>query len=381
MYRIDSEANRITPLAVKRFSELKISERDHLQEWLENAPEAFGEELLFIQKEFDGFDDTRERLDLLALNKDGNLVIIENKLDDSGRDVVWQALKYASYCANLSRAQVIDIYQRYLNQNFRPSDSEPLNAEEKLSEFLGVEDLKEASINRTRSQRLIFVAAKFRKEVTNVVLWLSQFEIACQCFKVTPYASGDDLFLNVEQIIPTPESRDFMVGMAVKEAEEKSVSDELRNSQRLRLRFWEQALEKIKHSECSLYDNINPGKDHWLSASTGISSVSYALIFAKKEIRVELTFQRADADENTFMFEFMKERKADIEAEFGQPLTWADLPERKACRIQYAKAVDGYDEDNWPAMIDWLSEQIVRFEKTLRKPLKEAGAALKTRAG
>ena len=294
---------------------------------------------------------------------------------------VWQALKYASYCANLSRAQVIDIYQRYLNQNFRPSDSEPLNAEEKLSEFLGVEDLKEASINRTRSQRLIFVAAKFRKEVTNVVLWLSQFEIACQCFKVTPYASGDDLFLNVEQIIPAPESRDFMVGMALKEAEEKSVSDELRNSQRLRLRFWEQALEKIKHSECSLYDNINPGKDHWLSASTGISSVSYALIFAKKEIRVELTFQRADADENTFMFEFLKERKADIEAEFGQPLTWADLPERKACRIQYAKAVDGYDEDNWPAMIDWLSEHIVRFEKTLRKPLKDAGAALKARAG
>lgn len=39
-----------------------------------------GEELLIIQKEFDGFDDTRERLDLLALDKDGNLVIIENKL-------------------------------------------------------------------------------------------------------------------------------------------------------------------------------------------------------------------------------------------------------------------------------------------------------------
>lgn len=32
--------------------------------------------------------DTRECLDLLALDKDGNLVIIENKLDDSGRDVV-----------------------------------------------------------------------------------------------------------------------------------------------------------------------------------------------------------------------------------------------------------------------------------------------------
>jgi hypothetical protein len=58
---------------------------------------AFGEELLVIQKEFSGFSDTHERLDILALDKQGSLVLIENKLDDTGRDVTWQALKYASY--------------------------------------------------------------------------------------------------------------------------------------------------------------------------------------------------------------------------------------------------------------------------------------------
>ncbi|GAM62057.1 putative inner membrane protein [Vibrio ishigakensis] len=82
-----------------------------MQEWLANQPDALGEELLIIQKEFDGFDDTRERLDLLAMNKDGNLVIIENKLDDTGRDVMWQALKYASYCSNLTKSQIVEIYQ------------------------------------------------------------------------------------------------------------------------------------------------------------------------------------------------------------------------------------------------------------------------------
>ena len=45
-------------------------------------PEAFGEELPIIQKEFDGFEDTRGRRDSLVLDKDGNLVIIEKKLDD-----------------------------------------------------------------------------------------------------------------------------------------------------------------------------------------------------------------------------------------------------------------------------------------------------------
>lgn len=77
-------------------------------------PDGLGEDLLIIQKEFDGFDETRERLDLLALDKSGNLVLIENKLDDSGRDVVWQSLKYASYCSGLKKADILRFYQNFL---------------------------------------------------------------------------------------------------------------------------------------------------------------------------------------------------------------------------------------------------------------------------
>ena len=45
-----------------------------------------------------------EQLPLSALDKP---VIIENKLDDTGRDVVWQALKYTSYCSTLTNIQII----------------------------------------------------------------------------------------------------------------------------------------------------------------------------------------------------------------------------------------------------------------------------------
>ena len=83
-----------------------------MQEWLANQPDAAGEELLIIQKWFDGFDETRERLDLLALDKDGNLVVIEVKLDDSGRDVTWQALKHTAYVSGLTNTQIVEIYQQ-----------------------------------------------------------------------------------------------------------------------------------------------------------------------------------------------------------------------------------------------------------------------------
>ncbi len=77
MYIIDKEKNRISKLQKKTFTELKFKEREHLQEWIANNPSSLGEELLIIQKEFSGFGETKERLDLLALDKQGNLVIIE----------------------------------------------------------------------------------------------------------------------------------------------------------------------------------------------------------------------------------------------------------------------------------------------------------------
>lgn len=164
MYLIDKKNNRLSKIENKTFSELGFKEREHLQEWLANEPEIFGEKLLIIQKEFDGFADTRERLDLLALDKEGNLVIIENKLDDSGRDVTWQALKYTSYCSSLSKEEIRVIFQDYLTRCGNGA-----TAEDKFCEFFDKE-YDEISLNKGTRQRIILVAAKFRKEVTSTVL-------------------------------------------------------------------------------------------------------------------------------------------------------------------------------------------------------------------
>src|SRR5690554_5559408 len=66
-----------------------------------------------------------------------------------------------------------------------------------------------------------------------------------------------------------------MIGMMAKEDEEKSASNEQRRSHGLRLAFWEQALEAFIQSSCRLFDNISPGRDHWLSAGSGLSGMSF----------------------------------------------------------------------------------------------------------
>ena len=57
-----------------------------------------------------------ERLDLLALDRDGNVVVIEVKRDTSGS-------KYASYCARLSQQDLLDIYTVYLQKYNKTIDT------------------------------------------------------------------------------------------------------------------------------------------------------------------------------------------------------------------------------------------------------------------
>ena len=290
-----------------KFTDLKFSERGHLQEWLANEPMALGEELLIIQKEFDGFDDTKERLDLLALDKDGNLVIIENKLDDSGRDVVWQALKYASYCSTLKKEQIVEVFQKYLNKYCSGE-----NAQAMICEFLKEPDIGEVVINGGNQQRLMFVAAQFRKEVTSTVLWLLSHNIRLQCFKVTPYAMDDSLFLNLEQIIPTPEAAEYMIGISQKEAEVKTTEKEAKDRHRIRQEFWGKALEALRASKTDLFNNISPSKDHWLSAGSGVSYCPYNLIFGNKVIRVEMQISLGTKVDNKYIFDQLFSQKDKI---------------------------------------------------------------------
>ncbi|MFW1329068.1 DUF4268 domain-containing protein [Vibrio parahaemolyticus] len=382
MFTVNHQTNRISPVKTKKFSELGFTERKHLQEWLAHEPSSLGEELLIIQKEFDGFDDTRERLDLLALDKDGNLVIIENKLDDSGRDVVWQALKYASYCASLTKAQIVEIYQQYLDR-YEPVTGEvdllnaPASASARICEFLDAPDLDELKLNLGNSQRIMLVAANFRKEVTSTALWLLGQGISIACFKITPYSLGEQLLINIDQIIPTPEAKELMIGINAKEAEEKTTEVVLKNRHTVRREYWERALEAFQKSACQLYNNISPSKDHWLSAGSGLSGCPYNLIFLQKELRVELWISRGVTEENKYLFDLLSQSKQDIEHAFGAELEWMRLDEKKSCRIQFSTKADGFNKDTWPQAVAWHLEQMTKLEKALKGPLQKVAEAMK----
>ena len=375
MFQVDRANNSLKRLERTTFSDAGFRERDHLQEWLAKSSSALshaiGEELLIIQKEFDGFDGTRERLDLLALDKEGQLVVIENKLDDSGRDVVWQALKYAAYCSSLKKAEVITIFQQYLD------DCGEGDAATQICEFLEEDALDELVLNQGNDQRIIFIAANFRREVTSTVLWLREHQIDIRCVKVAPYLFGEDVFIDLQQVIPTPEAADYMIRMAEKDTEEKSAKGAQRWSHQMRFEFWGQLLEQFRENGLDRWQNINPSRDHWLTSSIGVSGCNLVLIFLRHEVRVELNLARPNSIENKWLFDQLLRDRDEFDAKIDGGLEWRRMDEKKASIVHCKTSVQGYSKENWPDMIGWLDRHYRQMDEAFTSRLLELATELK----
>ncbi len=360
MYRINKDTNNISLIEEVTFSELGFRERDHLQEWIAKNPDVLGgpNELLIIQKEFDGFNDTNERLDLLALNKQGDLVVIENKLDDTGRDVVWQALKYTSYCSTFSTPQVIRIYQDYLNKH---ADGE--DAKTNIMEFMGVEQEDELLLNR-HDQSIIFVANHYRKEVTSTVLWLLDHDINIKCFRASPYKMDDEVLLQIEQIIPLPETQQFMIDAKEKQKEQKGKSQKVLESEAYLLKFWRSLKTAMQKSDMHYVDNVTPRSSYNYGFWKGDGR--FTMVLGRYACRVELYFMH---DANKSLFDAMHEHKEELESAFHGDITWERLDNKKASRIKYDMPKEmnkallpwASSDEADKQRIDWLVKELDAF--------------------
>ena len=364
MYIVNKETKETIKVNETSFQEYGLKERKDLQEWIANNPSILGEELLIIQKEFDGFNNTNERLDLLALDKEGNIVVIENKLDDSGRNVVWQAMKYAGYCSSLKKDDIREIYQQYLYKQGIQED-----AEQKIVDFLEKEDFSEVQLNTDLKQRIILVAREFRKEVTNTVIWARKYGMKIQCIKIMPFVIGESFVVDVDQIIPTKDIADIMIGYDEKAHEEMISKETLNHAMIVRNKFWHKLLP-LFNEKSSLFSGRSLDTkqyDHWLSAGAGLSGVSYNFLITKNYAGVEFGMSNSEKDFNKNVYDYMFKYKNEIESTFGDKLIWERLDDKKMSRIQYKLSdVSIFNEEDWDSMIEFLIDNMIKLEKTIK---------------
>lgn len=138
----------------------------------------------------------------------------------------------------------------------------------------------------------------------------------------------------------------------------------------VRREFWKQLLPQIVDTE--LFSNINPTKDHWLSAGAGISGLRYTFVVTSKYARIELAIIKSSKEKNKEIFKQLITEKNNIETIFGNPLEWEELPENKMSRIKYElRGVNLFDKADWNKMSQFLIKYIPKFESALQKSIKK----------
>lgn len=164
-------------------------ENEDLEKWVKDNPIILGQDILIIGEQ------VRTKsgpLDLLGIDKSGNLIIIELKRDKLPREVIAQALDYVSDVSSWDLDRVSDECSKfsglpledYLNENFEEIDLEDLKVNE--------------------NQRLLLVGFSIDEPLERMIEWLSNnFGVGLNAIilKYIQTRSGDE-FIARTMIIP-----------------------------------------------------------------------------------------------------------------------------------------------------------------------------------
>jgi len=321
----DKKSKEIEICEKTDFTSNAILERKHLEKWIELNPDILGEDLLIITNEYDKFDKTKERLDLLAIDRQGNLVVIELKRDDSGKYVDLQALKYAAYCSTMTLEDLSSIYLKYLNKEI--SSATPEVSRKKILDFISSVDFEEIN----DKPRILLVAAEFRQEVTASVMWLRKFGLDIRCIKLTPYkVAGEKIVIEVNTIIPVPETEDYIVKAERKESQEGKISV----SRQEYFDFYNDITKKLNQKVSIPLKEPTP--QSYYQIATGLSSIHYEWGFhgrPRTSFGVELHMERGDKKYNSQLMRKLSDCHATLEKQTSEKVIYQEDWGQKWSRI------------------------------------------------
>lgn len=256
LYEIQQPDLTLLEINPSTFSDLQIRERTHLQAMLRDTPGVIGPDLFVFAEEFSDWQESLRRVDLLALDKEANLVIIELKRVEEGGHMELQALRYAAMLSTVDFDGVVEAYEKMLAdpEIATKRGHEPGQARKALLDFLGATD--EVVVSDT--PRIILMAPSFSREITTTILWLNEKGLDLRCVQVRPYQLRGVNYLDMEQVIPLPSADDYIVRKREK-TEKVAATEEKAKRRRKSIAILEDAGVLRKDMNLRLMKNPKPG--------------------------------------------------------------------------------------------------------------------------
>lgn len=315
VYVVDPRSMETSSITPTTFSSLNIKERRDLQSWLKNTPNLLGEPLLFIADEFDRFDNSNKRLDMLLLDESGTLVVAELKLDASGTLAEQQAVRYAAFCSTMTMQDVIFAYSRQHKTSTE-------DAEATLRQFLQVDELPEL----TNEPRIMLVAGSFcDQELTSTVMWLRKFGVDITCIELTPFRyPGDEehILIVPKTLIPLPEAQDYQIRVERKVRVVQSTSMNPSFSA-----FFQMVLEHYKDSGTDITGPSKPSNNDYMSLHIGHGQIHYEWLVRRRTrtVDVALHFEAKDRDLNFDRLNIVLERYPELSSISDHEMVFGNL--------------------------------------------------------
>ena len=233
----DKNTDGLTPITFANLGFLR--ERD-LRPWIENERAFLGDDLLVVRHAHTIVRRNRLRLDILAVDRHGALVVVEVKLRDFDDDPHWRAFLHAAACGQRTADDIIGLYAA-----FKGIDREEAAA--CLQEHTGSTDEEDLKTKLNHCQRVVLVARSFRKQVTTAALWLREHGIDVSCIRLTPYRDEQTGACYMTRTELTPDSENLLVDLASTfRQRERDAALMERHRERID-EFWQSLAAKVKN--------------------------------------------------------------------------------------------------------------------------------------
>lgn len=307
LYNISNKT--LIPLERTTFSIEGLLERYDLQEAIKKNIAILAPDCLVISEEFSDWEDSRRRIDILAIDKQANLIVIELKRDEFGAHMELQALRYAAMISTMSFSKACEYYQDYLSKH-----GIEIDAREGILDFVELQNNE--LIEFGKDVRIILASAGFSKELTTTVIWLRDKGVDISCVKITPYNFKGDVLISAEQIIPLPELNEYQIRFREKRTEqiaslsktEKDYSSYkykglVLNKRKLALEIFSDWIEKenpaslddikcklesvIKNRTITLADSVSDGRKNRYHMNDAIQLASGELVVISNQWGIE----------------------------------------------------------------------------------------------
>lgn len=174
------------------------------------------------------------RSDLIAIDKFGNLVLIEikrDKKDIEGRKEAFefQAIRYAASCATIDSVDKLiqNVYSPYIEKHKAEFTDEDISSSEIAEEELNKFFIKNNISSFNEKQRIILVASEFDKQTLSAVAWLNKNKVDISCYQICPYKIENNILLDMKKVLPTVSHEDFYVDIISTNSITKNISENI----------------------------------------------------------------------------------------------------------------------------------------------------------